>query len=622
MGKQLLLLASLGIGMTAKAQQVTTYAGKQYVGSGNYNATPNNALTDEYFSVPHGIGLDTNGRIWVTDQHNIHIFDGTTSRNRGGYLGDPNEPGSIGRYRGTGSVSRFATPRGIYAHPKTNDVYICDSDNSQIRSGKAFVNSSTGTVWDGLNTLNPDDDNAFAGKYSFAGTYADGAKGSAGFASPEDLVITSNGTVYIADYGNDVIRKIASGNVSTLAGKGQTSGYVDAVGGNARFEAPSGICLENDNSLLVADRNNGRVRRVNLTTGAVSTVVSGLTSPSDVVYAEGLIFIADNYAIKVWDGTKLRLYAGKNGVSGYANGNDSSARFGDLGLMIYRASDKSLYVCDRENNVVRRVTVTQAAVPDFTCTNVTPTVGQTVILRNKSKFWNSITWSISPGTYTLQSGSKLTDTAVYVSFSATGSYSVTLTATNSTGSVPLTRNNYINVSTNSSAKPAVDFLAVKTMLTLGDTARLVDLSANTPTKWDWTITPRKFNYVAGTDSTSQNPRVKFTATGTYSVTLKATNGNGFNSLTKNAYITVAANSTDRRSIAMLAVYPNPTTNVVYLKGIKPDAMVQISMADGKMISRKAESGTLDLSDLPAGVYFIRAEVAGGYLASARVLKVN
>lgn len=622
MGKKTLLLMSLGIGMSATAQQVTTHAGKQYSGSGNYNSTPNNALADEYFSIPHGIGIDTNGRMYVTDQHNVHIFDGATSRNRGGYLGDPNEPGALGRYRGTGSVSRFATPRGIFAHPVTNAVYICDTDNSQIRSGNGFVNSSNGTVWDGLSTLNPDDDNAFAGKYSFLGGYVDGAKASAEFSSPEDLVITKNGTIYISDYGNDVIRRIASGTVSTFCGKGQTPGFQDGTGQNARFEAPSGICLENDNSLLVADRNNGRIRRVNLSTGQVTTVVSGLTSPSDVVVAEGVIFIADNFSIKMWDGTKLRTYAGKPGVSGYANGNDSTARFGDLGLMVYNPKDKSIYVCDRENNVVRRITVTQSPVPDFICSNVTPTVGQTVVLRNRSRFYTSITWSITPGTYTLQSGSKLTDTAVYISFNATGSYSVTLTATNSTGSVPLARNNYINVSTNSSAKPVADFMAVKTSLTLSDTARLIDLSANTPNKWDWTITPRRFNYVGGTDSTSQNPRVKFTASGSYTVSLKATNTNGNHTATKTNYLIVAANSLNGRAMETILVYPNPATDRLHISGVRDGAEVRLTGVDGKTVVCRAQGGTISLSDLSSGVYQLVLETASGARATARVVKVN
>lgn len=616
------LILGMGSVLAASAQQVTTYAGTQYAGSGQYNANSNNALLDEKFSVPHGISVDTNGRFWITDQHNLIILDGATSRQRGGYTGDPNEPGAIGRYRGTGTVSRFNNPRGVYVHPKSNEIYICDTDNSQIRKGSAFVNSSTLSIWDGLSSTNPDDDNAFAGKYSFLGGYKDGAKASAEFASPEDMVIAPNGDIYITDFGNDCIRKISGGNVSTFAGKALTPGDAVGTGANARFEAPSGICMEGTGFILVADRNNGKIKRINLSTSQVTTVVSGLKQPSDVLYIDGLIFIADDYSIKVWDGTKLRTYAGKPGVSGYKDDKDSIARFGDLGLMCYRASDKSIYICDRENNVIRRVPVTAAPEPAFYCTNTAPTVGQTVILRSQSKSTTSQVWSISPANYTLTGGTKLTDTAVYLYFSSTGSYSVTLTATNSTGSVPLIKNNYINVSTNSSAKPSPDFMAVKTSLALTDTAKLIDLSANTPTKWDWTITPRKFNYVGGTDSTSQFPKLKFTASGTYTVTLKATNANGSNSATKTNYLVVMANSLNKQAGSDILVFPNPSTGVFNLSGIEGNMKYSITGINGFTQEVKTDGTKLDISDLPAGIYILRGINESGTNVQARLIKTD
>jgi hypothetical protein len=498
-------------------------------------------------------------------------------------------------------------------------VYLCDTDNGQIRSGTGFVNTSNPTAWDGLSKSNPDDDNAYAGKYTFAGDYQDGLKSAAYFSSPEDLVITSDGTMYVADYGNDCIRKISGSTVSTFAGKGLTFGDVDGIGANARFYAPAGICLEGTNNLLVADRNNGKIRRINLTNAQVTTVVSGLVAPSDVVAVDGLIFIADDFCIKMWDGTKLRVYAGKAGVSDYKDGNDSNARFGELGLMAYRNKDKSIYVCDRENNVVRRIPIIQSAVPNFICNNVTPTVGQTVKLTNKSSFFTSVSWNITPSTYTLQAGSKLSDTVLYVSFNSTGSYNVTLTASNPSGSVPLARNNYINVSTNSSAKPAVDFVAVKTMLALNETAQFVDMSANTPTKWDWTITPRTFAYTGGTDSTKQFPQVKFTASGTYTVKLVATNANGNGTLTRTNYIVIASNGNQQKIANSMVVYPNPTRGIVHISGVKPNLAVALIAADGRMINKVMDGNKLDITDLPDGIYLAKFPQNG---MSCRLIKLN
>lgn len=620
MKKILLVLIPSFIAPVLFGQTVSTYAGKQYVGSGKFIGVASNPLLDDYYSNPYGICVDTGGNIWLSDQHNMIILYGGNSIQRGGYMLDPTEPGAIGRYRATGTQAYFNNPRGVFVNPKTNSIYVCDTDNGQIRSGTGFVNTSNPTIWDGLSKSNPDDDNAYAGKYTFLGDYLDGAKSAAFFSSPEDLVITSDGTMYVSDYGNDCIRKISGNNVTTFAGKGLSFGDADGTGGNARFYAPAGICLEGTNNLLVADRNNGKIRRVNLTTAQVSTVVSGLVAPSDVVAVDGLIFIADDFCIKVWDGSKLRLYAGKAGVSDYKDGNDSTARFGELGLMVYRSKDKSLYVCDRENNVVRRIPIIQAAVPNFICNNVMPTVGQTVKLTNKSSFFTSVQWNITPTTYNIQGGGKLTDTVLYVSFSSTGSYNVTLTAINPSGSVPLTRNNYINVSTNSSAKPAVDFVAVKTMISIAENAQLIDMSANTPTKWDWTITPRTFAYMGGTDSTSQFPQVKFSANGNYTVKLVATNSNGNGSLTRTNYIVVASSQNHTvNKVNGLFIYPNPTHGILHISGAIPNQNISIIAADGRVIQKVLNGTALDVSDLPQGTYVAKLSEQG---IACRFVKLN
>jgi len=251
---------------------------------------------------------------------------------------------------------------------------------------------------------------------------------------------------------------------------------------------------------------------------------------------------------------------------------------------------------------------------------VMPTVGQTVKLTNKSSFFTSVIWNISPSTYTLQVGGKLTDTVIYVSFNATGSYNVTLTASNPSGSVPLTRNNYINVSTNTSAKPAVDFLAVKAVLSISEDAQLVDMSANAPTKWDWIITPRSFSYVAGTDSTSQFPQVKFSVAGTYSVKLVAANGNGIDSLTRTNYILVALSSIKSvYQASEMRIYPNPTHGIIHFSGAISNQVISIITADGREIQRMLNGNVLDVSDLPDGMYV--AKPCGQGL-TCRFLKLN
>jgi sugar lactone lactonase YvrE len=103
---------------------------------------------------------------------------------------------------------------------------------------------------------------------------ADGAAATAQFNAPFALTHDAAGNIYVADTGNHTIRRIAGdGTVSTLAGLAGSSGTVDATGSAARFDGPSGIALGPDGDLYVAERNSNLVRRV--TTAGVVTTYAG-----------------------------------------------------------------------------------------------------------------------------------------------------------------------------------------------------------------------------------------------------------------------------------------------------------------------------------------------------------
>jgi len=593
MNKYVITLATaLGMSASLMSQNVSTYAGKQYLGSGDYNATSNNNLLDELFSYPLGIAIDKNNRMWTTDQHNVMILDGSLSRIRGGFLGDPNEPGAIGIDNGTGTVSRFNTPQGVEVNKNTNDVYIVDTDNALIRKGTQFVNVSNGTVF-----------STVAGNYSFAGDHVDGLTSAAYFNTPTDIAINSAGEMYICDFGNEVIRKISAGRVTTIAGKPKTSG--DAIGTDARFYAPTGIFLESDDYMLIADRNNKKIKRLNLKTNEVTNVVtSGLNMPSDVVAVNGRIFIADQYCIKVFDGTTLKVYAGQEAEMGYTDGAASSAKFGLINLFAYRKADSAFYICDQVNNVIRRLTLQDPPTVDFVANKTAVNVNQTVALTSNCTRTTSYTWSITPNSYTLQSGSKLSDKNLYVSFNSTGSYTITLLGANSSDKVTTSKQNYINVSSTSNLKPTCDFVADELTPNTVQTVRLFDLSDNTPTSWLWTITPATYTLMNSTTTTSKNMDVKFNAFGLYAVTLKVTNATGTDQKAKTAYINVVANS--NRSIEAantITVFPNPATDKITVKGLQTLKQVILTSVNGQVIAAKFEENVIDLSGITAGVYF-------------------
>ena len=594
MNKYLITLATtVGLSASLMAQNVSTYAGKQYLGSGDYNATSNNNLLDELFSYPLGIAIDNNNRMWTTDQHNIILLDGSLSRIRGGFLGDPTEPGAIGTENGTGTVSRFNTPQGVEVNKTTNDVYIVDSDNALIRKGSQFVNVSNGTVF-----------STVAGNYSFLGDHVDGLTSAAYFSTPTDIAINSVGEMYICDFGNEVIRKISGGKVTTIAGKPKTSGDATGVGANARFYAPTGIFLESDDYMLIADRNNKKIKRLNLKTNEVTDVItSGLNMPTDVVAVNGRIFIADQFCIKVFDGTTLRVYAGQETTMGYADGVAKDAKFGLINLFAYRKADSAFYICDQVNNVIRRLTLQDPPAVAFTANKTAVNVNQTVALISDCQRTTSYTWTITPATYTLQSGSKLTDKNLYVSFNSTGSYTISLLGANSSDKVTTTKLNYINVSNTSNLKPSCDFIADVVTPNSTQTVRLFDLSDNTPASWLWTITPTTFTLMNATTATSKNVDVKFNAFGAYSVTLKVTNTTGTDQKSKTNYINVVANSNKNISQRVITIFPNPAKDQITVNGVDGLISVCLMGVDGKIFKAAIEGNIVYLNGVSAGVYF-------------------
>jgi len=112
----------------------------------------------------------------------------------------------------------------------------------------------------------------------------------------------------------------------------------------------------------------------------------------------------------------------------------------------------------------------------------------------------------------------------------TGTYSVTLTATNSAGSNTITQAGYITVSTTGST-PVAAFVANVTSGTVPLPVLFVDTSTNSPTSWVW-------SFGDGGSSTVQNPVHTYAGAGTYSVTLTATNSAGSNTISQSGYITV------------------------------------------------------------------------------------
>ncbi len=178
-------------------------------------------------------------------------------------------------------------------------------------------------------------------------------------------------------------------------------------------------------------------------------------------------------------------------------------------------------------------TATVTVHPNPTASFTTQTAGLAVITTNSSQHATSYSWTFGDG----GSSSEVSPTHTYM---ATGTYTVTLVATNECGSSTTTQTVVIE-----GAAPIVSFSADQTSGCPGMVVQFTDLSAGNPASWMWT-----FEGGSPANSLEQNPSVTYSTPGTYSVTLVATNPFGSGTSSQTGYITVVALPTAEFSAAV------------------------------------------------------------------------
>ena len=199
----------------------------------------------------------------------------------------------------------------------------------------------------------------------------DGTGTSAQLYDPWDIAIDGDGNMYVTDYGSHRIRKITpAGVVTTFAGS--TAGYRDGTGSAAQFNGPTAITLDAQGNLYVTEDVNHRIRKIT-PEGVVTTVagsgIKGFTNgaaaiaqfskPSGIlVDAEGMIFVADrdnNRIRKITPEGIVSTFAG-SGEWDYADGTGAAAKFrSPSGLSI--DADGNLIVSDTDNHRIRKITM-------------------------------------------------------------------------------------------------------------------------------------------------------------------------------------------------------------------------------------------------------------------------
>lgn len=234
------------------------------------------------FNDPDGIAVDKQGNVYVADLANHLIRKIDVNGNVTTLAGK-----EIGNSDGTGEAARFAHPADV-AIDEQGNVYVAEFGNNHIRivspagvvttlskngtpvavpsayrlalgkNGEVFVSSING------HKVFKVDGNKevilVAGKDM--GGYEEGTIDQARFKNPSGIAVDEQGTLFIADQNNHRIRKISTAQVvSTLAGSG-IADFANGVGTEAAFNIPVGLMLTKDHLLLVADAQNLAIRKV------------------------------------------------------------------------------------------------------------------------------------------------------------------------------------------------------------------------------------------------------------------------------------------------------------------------------------------------------------------------
>jgi RHS repeat-associated protein len=198
-----------------------------------------------------------------------------------------------------------------------------------------------------------------AGSIWGTGGYVNTTGTAARFNRPEAIVGVS-GNLYVADHDNNAVRMITpAGVVSTFAGSATgVSGFTDATGTTALFNGPDGLAFDASGNLFVADKGNNAIRKVT-PAGIVTTFYhsTGTFGPAGLCFdSSGNLIVAAQSASQVWKITPTGVATTIAGNwAAYANGTGTSALFQILSDVKIDASG-NIIVADYLNNAIRKIT--------------------------------------------------------------------------------------------------------------------------------------------------------------------------------------------------------------------------------------------------------------------------
>lgn len=289
-------------------------------------------------NTPNGLTLDSSGNIYVAAETLLWKIS------KDNVLTTLAGSGSYGTKDGTGSSASFGNLNGA-AVDKVGNVYVTDADFNKIRK---ITPSGIVTTLAGSGAIGS----------------ADGLGVAASFNYPTGIAVDSSGNIYVADTGNNIIRKITpAGIVTTFAGSG-ISGDINGVNLSARFNRPTGIAIDISGNIYVADWLSNKIRKI--TAGVVSTFagrggIGDLDGSSNVaifnspigltVDINGNVYVADR------DNNKIRKITPEGVVSTFVSSktvsNDGSFIKNPTGVALNASG--TIYLSDLGNNKIRQI---------------------------------------------------------------------------------------------------------------------------------------------------------------------------------------------------------------------------------------------------------------------------
>ena len=354
-------------GQTALAQTAGTIDTIAGTGTAGYSITEDGAAaTSARLNEPHDVTRDAAGNLYIADlsNHRIRRVDAATG-NISTYAGTGNTAFTSSE-EGTATATNIREPSGV-ALDAAGNLYVTVKEHHLIRRI---------TPADGITTV------AGTGTQGFSGDGA--AATSAQLDRPNTLTLDGAGNLYIADTGNNRVRRVdTAGVITTIAGTG-TAAYrasdEGAAATSAQISSPASVAFDSAGNLYIADTSNHRIRKVD-TAGMITTVAGttqgfsgdgGPATSAQLDFPIGLALDgADNIYVTDQNNNRIRkVDAATGNISTVAGGGSAlgdggpalSAQFNSPANMEFDCAG-NLYVADFRNHRVRKVDAVGAPCP-------------------------------------------------------------------------------------------------------------------------------------------------------------------------------------------------------------------------------------------------------------------